>query len=131
MSEVFVSFLPAALVAIEAGARKAAWSAGDVLRNKVVENLSGARTGARYRVPGTSTYYTASSPGEYPAVATGNLRERVKVQNVTEGVQVGTPVEYGLFLEKRPASDGGRPWLHPSYKEVKPQMERKAAERWF
>ena len=136
MSEVFVSFLPAALVAIEAGARKAAWAAGDVLRNKVVENLTGPRSGRTYRIPGGSGTYTASAPGEYPAMipsgpAAGYLRSRIKIQMATDGVQVGTPVEYGLFLEKKPVSDGGRPWLHPSYKEAKGDMERKAAERWF
>lgn len=131
MSKTFVSFLPAAAAAIEAGAVKAAWAAGDVLRNKVVENLSGSRTGARYRVPGTQTYYTASAPGEYPAVQTGELKETVKVQLAKDGVQVGTATEHGLFLEKKPVSDGGRPWLHPSYKEAKGNMERKAAERWF
>lgn len=131
MSEVFVSFLPAALAAMEAGARKAAWAAGDVLRNNTVKNLSGARTGRQYKVPDTQVYYTASSPGEYPAVATGNLRENVKIKIVKDGVQVGTPVEYGLALEKKSASEGGRPWLEPSYKESKREMEAKMRERWF
>lgn len=36
--------------------------------------LRGQRHGRRYRVPGTEQYYTASAPGEPPAVRTGAFR---------------------------------------------------------
>lgn len=36
--------------------------------------LRGQRHGRRYRVPGTKWYYTASAPGEPPAVRTGAFR---------------------------------------------------------
>lgn len=36
--------------------------------------LRGQRHGRRYRVPGTKRYYTASAPGEPPAVRTGVFR---------------------------------------------------------
>ena len=36
--------------------------------------LRGQRHGRRYRVPGTKRYYTASAPGEPPAVRTGAFR---------------------------------------------------------
>lgn len=36
--------------------------------------LRGQRHGRRYRVPGTKLYYTASAPGEPPAVRTGVFR---------------------------------------------------------
>lgn len=39
------------------------------------------RTGARRRKPGTKTYYTASAPGEPPAVATGSLLKGVGRSN--------------------------------------------------
>lgn len=44
------------------------------LRNAAQEVLRGGRSGRRYRVPGTRSYYTASAPGEPPAVRTGAFR---------------------------------------------------------
>ena len=132
MPSVFVSNLPVVTIAINAASQKALIAAADVGRNKTVQNLAGARSGHTYRVPGTQVYYTASAPGEFPAVATGNLRERVdrKVVNTSE-VQVGTAVEYGLMLEKKAPSKGGRPWLKRSLDEARPAMLAKLAQRWF
>lgn len=44
------------------------------LRNSALIVLRGQRGGRRYRVPGTRSYYTASAPGEPPAVRTGTFR---------------------------------------------------------
>ena len=131
-SPIFVSNLPAVTIALNASSQKALIAAADVGRNKTVQNLAGGRSGHTYKVPGTSVTYTASAPGEYPAVATGNLRERIerKVVNTSE-VQVGTAVEYGLYLEKKSPSKGGRPWLKRSLDEAKPAMLAKLAQRWF
>jgi len=48
--------------------------AANELRNASLEVLRGQRHGRRYRVPGTKRYYTASAPGEPPAVRTGIFR---------------------------------------------------------
>ena len=132
MPSVFVSNLPAVMIAINAASQKALIAAADVGRNKTVQNLTGARSGRTYRVPKTKVYYTASAPGEYPAIATGKLRDHIdrKVVNTSE-VQVGTTVEYGLMLEKKAANKGGRPWLKRSLDEAKPAMLAKFAQRWF
>ena len=132
MPKIFVSNLPVVTIAISAASQKALIAAADVGRNQTVKNLAGSRTGRTYKVPGTQVTYTASAPGEFPAVATGNLRERVdrKVVN-TDEVQVGTGVEYGLYLEKKGQSKGGRPWLKRSLDEAKPAMLAKLAQRWF
>lgn len=131
MPKTFVSSLPLALAAIEAAEKKALRAAADQGRNQTVKNLSGSRSGVRYRVPGTNRYYTASSPGGYPAVATGNLRDNVRISPKGDEVLVGTPVEYGLYLEKKPPSEGGREWLRPSLEQAKPAMLRELAKRWF
>jgi len=132
MSELFVSNLPAVTIVINAASEKALIAAADVGRNKTVQNLAGSRTGRTYKVPGTQVTYTASAPGEYPAVATGNLRERIERKVVNSGeVHVGTAVEYGLYLEKKGPSKGGRPWLKRSLDEAKPAMLAKLAQRWF
>lgn len=41
-----------------------------IVRDEVVAGMEDApaRTGKRYRIPGTSTYYTASAPHEKPAI---------------------------------------------------------------
>jgi len=63
-------------------------SAANALRNEALEVLRGQRSGRRYKVPGTykrqrdphdgkmknGRFYTASAPGEPPAVRTGNFR---------------------------------------------------------
>jgi len=132
MSKMFVSNLPAVTIVLNAASEKALIAAADVGRNKTVQNLTGARSGQTYRVPGTHATYTASAPGEYPAVATGNLRERIERKVVNRGeVQVGTAIEYGLMLEKKSSSKGGRPWLKKSLDEARPAMLAKLAQRWF
>lgn len=55
---------------VEARSSKAA----NELRNSSLEILRGQRSGRRYRVPGKKTYYTASAPGEPPAMRTGLFR---------------------------------------------------------
>lgn len=44
------------------------------LRNASLDVLRGQGGGRRYRVPGTKKYYTASAPGQPPAVRTGAFR---------------------------------------------------------
>ena len=51
-----------------------AYRAANELRNSAIDVLKGQRGGRRYRVPGTKRYYTASAPGEPPAVRTGTFR---------------------------------------------------------
>lgn len=127
----FQSFLPVVEVAIETASVKAIWAAANEGRTQTVKNLTGARHGRRYRVPGTGVYYTASAPGEFPAVRTGALRGSVRAL-VQGGVgYVGTDLEYGLDLEKKPPSRGGREWLRPSLEKAKPAMLAKIRQRWF
>lgn len=151
MSKLFVSNLPAVTIMIEGASQKALIAAADVGRNQVVKNLTGARTGRVYRLRASKTsvggrakfvggsrspsvkhaYYTASAPGEYPAVQWGNLFDSIDRKVLKGEVQVGTAQEHGLILEKKPANKGGRPWLKRSLDEAKPAMLAKLAQRWF
>lgn len=95
------------------------------------ENLSGARSGREYYLPGGGTYI-ASAPGEYPAhrpskpdLGLGELRDSIRVTmkttaNGTEAA-IGTDAEHGEILEKKFAEGkkGGRPWLSRAYQENK------------
>lgn len=50
------------------------YRAANELRNASQLVLRGQRNGRRYLVPGTRRHYTASAPGEPPAVRTGSFR---------------------------------------------------------
>lgn len=60
------------------------YRASNELRNAALEVLKGQRGGRRYRVPGTGAYYTASAPGEPPAVRTGVFRLSWKPESFVE-----------------------------------------------
>jgi len=131
MSKVFVSNLPLVMVAMEVAERKALNAACDVGRNQVVKNISGSRSGRTYKVPGTQVTYTASAPGEYPAVRLGQLKGSIKSSVKGDTGYVGTDVEYALALEKKPPSKGGREFMRPSLNQARPGMLVQLGKRWF
>lgn len=65
---------------IETQIKARSYQASHELRNALLYVMRGQRSGRRYRVPYTggkrrkAKYYTASAPGEAPAVLTGGLR---------------------------------------------------------
>ena len=70
-------------------------------------------------------FYVASARGEFPAVRLGGLSGPGGVETETESrsdaweARIGSRLKYGLFLEKKPASKGGRPWLKRTLDENK------------
>lgn len=62
------------IATVDTQAKSCAVRAANQLRNAALNVLRGQRHGRRYKKPGTKTYYTASAPGEPPAVRTGMLR---------------------------------------------------------
>lgn len=50
------------------------YRAANELRNAALDVLRGQRGGRRYRLPHSKAYYTASAPGQPPAVRTGTFR---------------------------------------------------------
>ena len=59
---------------IRSQVEKRSYKAANELRNSALTVLRGQGKGRRYRVPGTKRYYTASAPGDVPAVRTGAFR---------------------------------------------------------
>lgn len=59
--------------------------AANELRNAEQLVLRGQRSGRRYRVPGSKSYYTASAPGEPPAVRTGTYRNSFSRRSYADG----------------------------------------------
>lgn len=61
------------------------YRAANELRNSALTILRGQRGGRTYRVPGTKRYYTASAPGEPPAVRSGVFRNSWQPYNYAFG----------------------------------------------
>lgn len=99
------------------------------LINKIKRNLSGTRSGRIYRVVGTKRKYTASAPGEAPAVRTGRLRNSIKYTiSGWAGLhlvgRVGTTLEYGAWLEHGTTKMDARPYIGPAAEESNQDIKR-------
>lgn len=93
------------------------YRAANELRNSALIVLRGQRSGRRYKIPGThrlqmdkvtgkkrhGRYYTASAPGEPPAVRTGNFRN--SWQATARGPIFGS---YISRIESDATTDNGR-----------------------
>jgi HK97 gp10 family phage protein len=122
MSDFKISFYGDEIIKnLEKEGRQRMEKAVNQVRNTTLETLSGSRSGRQYRVPGTKVFYTASSPGQPPAVATGQLRQSVSTAVEGEGKDiigmVGTDQEYGPMLEYGTSKMAARPWLRKSFEK--------------
>ena len=112
-------------------------AASEFARNRLIEKLSGNRSGREYTVPGTSTTYTASAPGEAPASRTGQLRGSIEYEITRDNTYIGTPLEYGLYLEKgsyNPVTGAilyPRPWLKTTLSENQKAIQNILGSEWF
>jgi len=102
--------------------------AGQLLRDKVVVNISRPVRkvpGVRGRDGRRRTWVdptSRSKPGEFPKADTTRLMKSIFAKKILKGygVQVGTPVTYGLFLELFM----DRSFLRRTIKEFAPQLRR-------
>lgn len=121
-----------------------AYRAANTLRNVELDVLSkkAGHGGRRYRIPGTRKYYTASAPGEVPAVRTGQFRLswRPKVQSdgdthrsMIESTYLANGYVLGDILEN--GTPGGkmapRPHQEKILKAAKPKVKRIYEEDYF
>jgi len=131
----FKSNLPAVMKAIDKAAKDRMQEAVEAVRNQALETLSGSRSGRTYKVPGTRRTYTASSPGEPPAVATAELRQSVKGVVEKEGSRivgmVGTDKIQGLMTEFGTRNMAPRPWLKPSFEKSVGKVKEIFTRIWF
>lgn len=101
--------------------------------------LRGSRSGRTYRVPGTRKTYTASAPGEAPAVRTGTYRDSWKQKNYSEGDSSSTVVHaaiestektekgnhlLGDILENGIGKMAPRPHFDAIIEKAEPQIKR-------
>ena len=84
-----------------------AYAAADVLQEK----LSGGGSGTQY--PGQPN--RSSTPGEYPAEQTGQLRDSISARRAGElRAQFGSiidPPDHNIDLHFKPPDEGGRPYM--------------------
>lgn len=122
------------------------WIGVQYLRNAELKVLSGQRSGKRYNVPGTGrvkyykrthtatiTYrkYSASAPGEPPAVRTGTFRTSWQpvVKDLTDGVHLRLNTsqngrKYPGYLEKGTKKMKPRPYVERIQMMAEPQIRR-------
>lgn len=138
---VFVSNMPGVMLAIETASTLSIKKGTQHVHRKVRENLrGGGRSGKRYKKPGTNVYYTASAPGEYPAIQFNQLRDSVHWKMIGETGFVHTNVLHGAYLEdpKNTRPIGRRRWLKRTFDEEKEEVMgiiygagNPASRRWF
>ena len=73
-SQIIGKMIATTLKGVQKEVSQRAYRASNELRNAELYVLRGQRSGKKYRVPGTRRKYTASAPGESPAVRTGVFR---------------------------------------------------------
>lgn len=97
-----------------------AYRASNELRNSALSVLSGSRGGRSYRVPGTRAYYTASAPGEPPAVRTGAFRLSWQPRTFSGGTTFLSRIETGYevadWLEN--GTPGGQMAPRPHHERI-------------
>lgn len=119
-------------------ALKRAYPASNELRNAAMYVLRGQRSGRVYRIPNTKQMYTASAPGEPPAVRTGTLRtswfprpqsdENGDVLTVKPSIHSNVP--YNKYLDphygdgRTPTKVQPRPFVDPIRDRAMPQIIR-------
>ena len=75
--------------------------------------MTGTRSGRAYTIGGKT--HIASAPGEPPAVDTGNLKNSLRVLEVTDDyASFGTSVDYAADLEFGSRRIAARPFLRPA-----------------
>ena len=110
-------------------AKSCAVRASNVLRNSALNVLRGQRSGRQYKKPGTKATYTASAPGEPPAVRTGMLRMSWGLSATGNGdgtytAGIYTDVPYAQLLDE--GTPGGkiapRPYKEKIIEQSRPQI---------
>lgn len=113
---------------VETKAKASAVRASNELRNSALFVLKGQRSGKRYKKPHTKrAYYTASAPGEPPAVRTGMLRMSWGMKAVGNGkgtytAGIYSDVPYAEELENGNSRIKQRPYRQQIIERAKPKV---------
>ena len=98
------------------------------LRNSAFHVMRGKGGGRRYKVPGTKSYYSASAPGEPPAVRSGAYRNSLKPTAFKSGDLYTSRLESSMFyadwLEN--GTPGGQMAPRPHHERILKHTEPEA-----
>lgn len=120
------------------------------LVDQTKKTLTGQRTGRRYIIPGLTPIaarqargrkltrgqraarkYTASAPGEPPAVRLGKLRDSLAYRVIADAAhpmqlmgEVGSPLQYAPYLELGTQRMAPRPYLGRTYERERRRIQR-------
>jgi hypothetical protein len=131
----FKSNLAEVMDKIDGTARARMEQAVNEIRNETLTTLSGQRSGRTYTVPGTHKTYTASAPGEAPAIATGELKQSISTEVEGEGKsvvgRVGSDKIQALMTEFGTRTIAPRPWLRVSFEKSEAKVKEIFTRLWF
>lgn len=110
---------------IKTNVDKAVLQSAFLVKIKAQKNIqTGQRSGKTYKRGKSGITGQRSAIGEFPKSDTGILARSITTVKKMQGVaQVGTDIKYGEYLENKDASNGGRPWLEPSFDQVEPKIK--------
>jgi len=91
------------------------------LRNAAQEVLKGERGGRTYKKPNGGTY-TASAPGEPPAVRTNSLRSRWNSIDEGTDICIQSGMFYSRYLEEGTRKMASRPYVDRIKQEAMPKI---------
>lgn len=109
------------------------------LKGMIQETLTGNRSGRVYKVPRTKQNYTASAPGEPPAVRLGDLKRAIshKVNKAKLTAVVGPRLigqnpkkQYPVWLEFGTKKMAPRPFMAPTIQRHKNTVIQIMKEGW-
>ena len=120
-------------------AKSRAFRAANELRNAALNVLRGQRSGRVYKRPFSRSTYTASAPGEPPAMRTGNLRMSWRPQSASERIgntvtikpAITTEVKYAPYLEEGTDRMAPRPFEEPIIEAAKPKIKQIYSEPYL
>lgn len=97
-------------------ARRAVQATAQKVRSDAIESISRERSiGREYELYSPRRTHVASAPGDAPNTDTGALVRSIKAVNLSgPAAKVGTPQDYGWFLEFGTRQMAPRPWLIPA-----------------
>lgn len=112
-------------------AKSRAFRAANELRNSALTVLRGQRSGRVYKRPFSNNKYTASAPGEPPAVRSGDLRRSWRQKTASESTGKGltvkpaitTDVKYAPWLDEGTDRMAPRPFEDPIIEDAKPKIK--------
>jgi HK97 gp10 family phage protein len=97
-----------------------------MLQRDAQTSMQGLKSGRRYTIPDTKIRYTASAPGQTPAIVTGHLKNSIQAEPVGTGLKtwvVRVGAEYSAELEFGTMRVRPRPFLRPAFERTRQKVD--------